>query len=142
MRTREIDKLQALALTARAWARTSHCSRSGVAALIVTEGLDNILSIGVNGNLVGGPNGCDRPGEVGNCGCTHAEANALVKPHARPIGGKVTMVTTMSPCVACVKLLARAGVTRVYYLDKYRHIDEAIRSAEIAGIAMIQLEEK
>lgn len=44
----------------------------------------------------------------------HAEANALryIRPHEVDV-----LVTTMMPCLECVKLIASYGIKRVIYLD-------------------------
>ena len=94
----------------------SSCTRLHVGALILNEEMTQIISMGYNGNVKGGSNKCDST-EPGNCGCIHAEVNALIKP--RPNEGKV-MVVTHSPCKACSKLIVNAGIEKVYYGTDYR----------------------
>jgi dCMP deaminase len=76
--------------------------------------------------------------EDGHCITTvHAEANAILQAAKNGVavdGGE--MYTTASPCWNCFKLIANAGIRRVYYSEFYR--DE--RSSEIAkqiGIDLI-----
>lgn len=51
----------------------------------------------------------------------HAEQNAIVQAGelGNPIKGATVYVTT-SPCKTCSKLLAKAGIKRVVYLDHYK----------------------
>ena len=53
--------------------------------------------------------------------CLHAEENLfakLMKQGVSTIGGKLFM--THSPCPNCAKLIERAGITHVFYIDDYR----------------------
>jgi len=77
-----------------------------------------VLAIGYNGNYKGGPNKCDSS-EPGNCGCLHAEENAIIKldynDHARK-----RLYTTTSPCKMCAKRIINAGIKHVVYSKLYR----------------------
>lgn len=95
----------------------STCSRLHVGAIITNSAGTQIVAMGYNGNARGFPNSCDSD-EPGNCGCIHAECNALIK--APPDEGKI-LYTTHSPCVACAKMVINAGVARVVYADAYRN---------------------
>lgn len=62
---------------------------------------------------------------VHNCGCVHAEANAIANAEMRRSDAKVVLVTTM-PCAACATLLVNVGgVTRVLWDHEYRLSDGA-----------------
>ena len=54
-------------------------------------------------------------GEMGNCGCKHAEIALLEK---MPL--PVIVVLSISPCLNCAKALVKAGVSKVAYLGEYR----------------------
>lgn len=54
----------------------------------------------------------------GDCGCIHAEANALIKAPFHQ--GPLVMYTTLSPCRDCAKLIINSAVTRVFYSELYR----------------------
>jgi dCMP deaminase len=96
----------------------STCTRLKVGAIIANKDLTQ-FSLGYNGNYARGPNVCDS-NEPGNCGCIHAEVNALIKPR----NYKATIIfLTDSPCVNCAKLIINAGITTVYYRNKYRLIE-------------------
>jgi dCMP deaminase len=122
---------------ARQAATRSTCPRKHVGAVIVRD--KTILSTGYNGSLPGLPH-CEDVGcmmEDGHCVATvHAEANAILQ--AAKNGVRIAegeLYTTASPCWNCFKLIATAGVRRIYYGEFYRDP----RSLEIAGAAGIEL---
>ena len=98
----------------------STCDRNKVGAIIVTSDNSQIVGIGYNGNYTGGPNSCDSDLQ-GQCGCIHAEQNALLK-FSSILYKRSKMFTTMSPCSLCAKLIINAGIEKVYYENQYRNI--------------------
>jgi dCMP deaminase len=99
-------------------ASRSTCLRLHVGCVITDIGMTTIYSIGYNGNYRGGPNECDRS-DVGDCGCLHAEDNALVK--LRTEAKNLMLFTTHSPCPACAKRIVNQGSIRsVWYGTEYR----------------------
>lgn len=125
---------------ARQAATRSTCDRKQVGAVIVRD--KTILSTGYNGSIRGMPH-CDEVGhlmEGGHCVATvHAEANAIIQ--AAKNGVRIDgaeLYTTASPCWNCFKLLANAGIGKVYYGEFYRDP----RSLEVArqlGIELVDL---
>jgi dCMP deaminase len=107
----------------------STCTRAQVGAVITDIDMTNIHSIGYNGTARGLPNGCDRS-TPGDCGCVHAEANALIK---SPFGVDLLMFCTLTPCVSCAKLMINKGVRRVYAWKGYRSLEgiDLLRDANI-----------
>jgi dCMP deaminase len=97
-------------------AKRGTCTRMHVGAVITDASKTRALSVGYNGNAAHLPNICDRVDE-GNCGCLHAEMNALLK---APSGPPLILFTTYAPCEACAKAIINAGVTHVYYASFYR----------------------
>lgn len=93
----------------------STCKRLKVGAVLMDDDMTQ-FTIGYNGNYKGGPNFCDSD-EPGNCGCIHAEVNALIKP--RNFKANI-MFLTDSPCVNCAKLIINAGIQKVYFKNEYR----------------------
>lgn len=104
--------------------KLSTCERLQVGAVITDKYLERVFSVGYNGNARGEPNRCDSPDEPGNCGCIHAEANALIKcqEHDRE---KVLFITT-SPCIQCAKLIVNSGFSRVFFTKHYRTPEQSI----------------
>lgn len=116
------------------------CPRKHVGAVIVRDRA--VLSTGYNGSLRGLSH-CEDVGcvmEDGHCVTTvHAEANAILQAAKNGIPiDNAELYTTASPCWPCFKMIANAGIRKIYYGEFYR--DE--RSREVArqiGIDLIDL---
>ncbi len=103
-------------------ATRSTCDRKHVGAVIVKD--RTILSTGYNGSIRGMPH-CDDVGhmmEDGHCVATiHAETNAILQAAKNGVmidGAEIYI--TASPCWPCFKMLANAGIKKVYYGEFYR----------------------
>jgi dCMP deaminase len=121
-------------------ATRSTCPRKHVGAVIVRD--KTILSTGYNGSLPGLPH-CEEVGcmmEDGHCVATvHAEANAILQAAKNGVmiaGGE--LYTTASPCWNCFKLIATAGVKRIYYGEFYRD-KRSLEIARDAGVELVSL---
>ena len=118
-------------------ATRSTCDRKAVGAVIVRG--KTILSTGYNGSIKGADH-CDDAGhEMENDHCVrtiHAEANAIVQAarHGIRIENSAIYVTA-SPCYDCFKMIANAGINKIYFGEFYR--DERI--IELAEKLDIQL---
>lgn len=122
---------------AKSLQKRATCSRSKVGCVVVSEDFQRVYGIGYNGNYKGGPNKCDSD-QPGNCGCLHAEDNALLKVSERPSINKV-MFVTMSPCIICAKrIINKGGFTKIYFEEKYRNVD-GIQLLRSQGINCIQV---
>jgi dCMP deaminase len=121
-------------------ATRSTCDRKYVGAVIVRDRM--ILSTGYNGSIRGLPH-CDEVGhemENGHCVRTvHAEANAIVQAARNGVRIEAADIyVTASPCYNCFKLIANAGIKRIFYGELYR--DTRIKEhAREAGIELIHL---
>lgn len=99
-------------------AEESKCPRKHTGCCIHLE--SGMLSIGFNGHAPGGPNEWAYT-ENGDPEVVHAELNALGKLLEQGVSAKnSTVYITLSPCLDCAKLLVRAKVKRVVYLEQYR----------------------
>ncbi len=122
-------------------ATRSTCDRKHVGAVIVRG--KTILATGYNGSIRGLKH-CDDVGhemENGHCVRTvHAEANAIVQSARHGIRLEDSEIfVTASPCYNCFKLIANAGIKKIYFGELYR--DERIHDhAREAGIELIHLE--
>lgn len=77
---------------------------------VTAEGFNGILAIkATNGNEG------ECTGEIGNCGCTHAEINLL-----RKMPDPIVVIVSHSPCLDCARALVAAGVMEVQYGEEYR----------------------
>ena len=125
---------------ARQVATRSTCDRKHVGAVIVRD--RRILSTGYNGSIRGLAH-CDEAGhmmEGGHCVRTvHAEANAIVQAACNGVAiDRSEVYITASPCWNCFKLLANAGVRRIYFGEFYR--DERIHDfAQQLDIELVDL---
>jgi len=101
-------------------AKRSYDPRHRVGAVIVTEDMTRVLSVGYNGNYSGGPNEVesDIPGQSG---MLHAEINALLKCDYNDPKNKI-MYVTLSPCRMCAKAIINSGVKEVVYSEEYRDL--------------------
>lgn len=107
-------------------ATRSHCVRAQVGAVLTKD--TRIISIGYNGPPAGTHNcdeewpteGCSRDSK-GSCSLAlHAEENAIL--YAVKNGSKIegaTLYTTLSPCIACARLILSSGIKEVYFKDSY-----------------------
>lgn len=106
----------------------STCARLKVGCAIVTPDFRKVLAVGYNGNVSGGKNDCDLHGEkaVGNCGCLHAEENAVINCDVPRSTEKIVFCTHL-PCLMCAKrLINLGGVTAVFYKSDYRKRDSLV----------------
>lgn len=121
-------------------ATRSTCGRKHVGAVIVRD--RTILSTGYNGSLRGAPH-CDDVGhdmDHDHCVRTvHAEANAIAQSAKHGVRiDQAEIYVTASPCLTCFKLVANAGITKVYYKEFYR--DERITEyAKQAGVKLVYM---
>ena len=114
-------------------AKRSHCIKKHVGAVLTKD--TRIISIGYNGPPAGTHN-CDVEFPINGCAtdskgsCSlalHAEQNAIlyaVKNNTSVEGS--TLFVTLSPCLACARIIFSMGISRVIYLYSY---------AEYKGIA-------
>ncbi len=121
-------------------ATRSTCDRKHVGSVIVKD--KTILSTGYNGSIRGMPH-CDEVGhmlENDHCVATiHAEANAILQAAKNGVMiNEAEIYITASPCWLCFKMLANAGIKKIYYGEFYR--DERIfDTAKKLGIELIHI---
>ena len=107
-------------------AQRSHCIKRHVGAVLTRE--TRIISVGYNGPPAGTHN-CDE--EFPDTGCAvdskgsctlaiHAEQNAILyaAKNKVDINGS-TLYVSLSPCLACARIIYTMGITRVVYLNSY-----------------------
>ena len=94
----------------------STCARMNVGAVITSLDLSQIYSYGYNGVAKGLFNNC-LSNEAGNCGCIHAEQNALIKQRNKESS---ILFCSHQPCPKCQMLILNSNVSLVYYKSIYR----------------------
>jgi len=104
----------------------SHCIKAQVGAVLTKD--TRIISVGYNGPPAGthncdeefGETGCPRDSK-GSCSLAlHAEQNAIL--YALKNGSDVsgaTLYVTLSPCIACARVIFTMKIKKVLYLDSY-----------------------
>jgi dCMP deaminase len=107
-------------------AKRSHCVKRNVGAVLVKD--TRIVSIGYNGPPAGthncdtdfGASGCNRD-RKGSCSLAiHAEQNAIL--YAAKNGTSIegsTLYLTLSPCLACARIIFSMKISKVVYLNSY-----------------------
>ena len=125
---------------AREVATRSTCDRKHVGA-VITRG-KTILATGYNGSIRGLAH-CDDAGhEMENTHCVrtiHAEANAIVQSARHGVRLEDSEIyVTASPCYDCFKMIANAGINKIYFSEFYRD-DRIIDHAREIGIKLIDL---
>lgn len=107
-------------------AKRSHCIKKHVGAVLTKD--TRIISIGYNGPPAGTHNcdvefpseGCARDSK-GSCSLAlHAEQNAIL--YAVKNNTSVedsTLYVTLSPCLACARIIFSMGISKVVYLFSY-----------------------
>lgn len=107
-------------------AKRSHCVKAKVGAVLTKD--TRIISLGYNGPPAGTHNcdlewpetGCPRDSK-GSCSLAlHAEQNAILYAAKNnvPIEG-CTLYVTLSPCIACARIIYTTGIRRVIFKDSY-----------------------
>ena len=124
-------------------ATRSTCDRKHVGAVIVRD--KTILSTGYNGSIKGLPHCQDAGCEMVDSHCvrtSHAEANAIVQAAKNGVSiDKSEIYVTASPCYDCFKLIANAGITKIYYEEFYRD-QRIIDRSKVLGIQLMSLDRK
>jgi dCMP deaminase len=118
----------------------STCDRKHVGAVIVRD--KSILATGYNGSIRGLPH-CDEEGhlmEEGHCVRTvHAEANAIVQAAKNGVRiDQAGIYVTASPCWGCFRLIANAGLGRIYFGEFYRD-QKIFEFSQRLGIELVDL---
>lgn len=107
-------------------AKRSHCVKNQVGAVLTKD--TRIISIGYNGPPADTHNcdeewpehGCPRDSRNSCSLALHAEENAIL--YAVKNGTQIqnaTLYTTLSPCIACARLILSSGIIQVYFRDSY-----------------------
>ena len=128
----------------------SHCVKAQVGAVLTKD--TRIVSLGYNGPPAGTHN-CDQEWPQDGCardrkgGCSlalHAEANAILYASKNQITMEgATLYVTLSPCLACAKIIYTTGIKKVIYLESYAafkgiDIEEGVEFLKKFGVSVEQ----
>lgn len=107
-------------------AQRSHCVKMHVGAVLTKD--TRIVSLGYNGPPAGTHNcdvewpeeGCPRDSK-GSCSLAlHAEQNAILYASKNNVSVEgSTLYITLSPCIACARIIFTTGIKKVIYLNSY-----------------------
>jgi dCMP deaminase len=133
-------------------AKRSHCVKNQVGAVLTKD--TRIISIGYNGPPAETHN-CDEEWPLEGCprdsrnSCSlalHAEENAIL--YAIKNGTQIqgaTLYTTLSPCIACARLILSSGIITVYFNHSYAAYkglanDEGVDFLNKFGVNCVKIE--
>jgi dCMP deaminase len=131
-------------------ASRSHCVKAQVGAVLAKE--TRIISLGYNGPPAGTYNcdevwpsdGCPRDSK-GSCSLAlHAEQNAILYAAKNNIAlDGSTLYVTLSPCIACARVIFTIGIKKVFYLNSYADFkglksDEGVDFLRKFGVEVIR----
>lgn len=99
----------------------SKCQDKKTAAILVSEDLMQVYSIGINGGPKGGRNClCKENASIPKYTCVHSEMNCLVKNTCINDIPKI-MICTKQPCQMCASLIVNSctNIIQVWYIESY-----------------------
>lgn len=127
----------------------SHCVKAQVGAVLTKD--TRIISLGYNGPPSGTHNcdvefpveGCARDSK-GSCSLAlHAEQNAILyAANNGTIMKGSTLYVTLSPCIACARVIYTVGISKVYYKHSYAQFkglttDEGVDFLKRFGVEVV-----
>jgi dCMP deaminase len=128
----------------------SHCVKAHVGAVLAKD--TRIISVGYNGPPAGTHN-CDEewPGvgcstdRKGSCSLAlHAEQNAILYATKNNVSmDGATLYVTLSPCIACARVIFTIGIKKVVFLKSYAEYkkiekDEGVEFLRKFGVEVVQ----
>lgn len=120
-------------LVAKLYANLSTAERLKCGAALVTPDNSRIIMCGYNGTLSGLDNTCEE-NSITKAEVVHAEQNVLMACAKLGISTNgCILYCTHSPCIDCAKLIATAGISRVYFNSYYRK-QEGLELLQRAGV--------
>lgn len=137
---------------AQSLAGRSHCVKMKVGAVLTKD--TRIISIGYNGPPAGTHNcdtewpdtGCPRDSK-GSCSLAlHAEQNAILYASKNNVAIEgSTLFITLSPCIACARIIFSTGIKKVFYLNSYAQYkgidrDEGVDFLKKFGVSVEKFE--
>lgn len=126
-----------MSFAVKAAQQSTSCKRK-VGAVIVKD--NNCISIGWNGTLPGHDNHCEDCNGRTKTDVVHAEENATGH-LSRFTGGadNGSIFVTTAPCFVCSRLIIKAGIKEVYFLDEYKNQD-GIQNLIKSNLVVIKME--
>ncbi len=135
-------------------AKRSHCVKAKVGAVLTKD--TRIISVGYNGPPAGTHNcdqefpeeGCPRDSK-GSCSLAlHAEQNAILYASKNNVSiDGCTLDVTLSPCIACARVIFTIGIKKVFYMNSYADFkklpsDEGVDFLRKFGVEVVRYVKK
>lgn len=135
-------------------AKRSHCVKAQVGAVLTKD--TRIISLGYNGPPTGTHNcdvewpeeGCPRDSK-GSCSLAlHAEQNAILYAAKNQMALEgATLYVTLSPCIACARVIFTTGIKKVFFKDSYAafkglNSDEGVDFLRKFGVEVVKYEKQ
>ncbi|MBI4930188.1 MAG: dCMP deaminase family protein [Bacteroidetes bacterium] len=131
-------------------AQRSHCVKIKVGAVLTKD--TRIVSLGYNGPPAGTHNcdiewpkdGCPRDSKGGCSLALHAEQNAIIYASKNNVPlENCSVYVTLSPCLACARIIYASGIRKVIYLNSYAEYkglpsDEGVDFLQRFGVEVIR----
>lgn len=131
-------------------AHKSHCVKIKVGAVLTQD--TRIISLGYNGPPAGTHNcdeqwpekGCARDRKGGCSLAIHAEENAILYAAKNKVTIEgATLYVTLSPCLACARIIYTTGIKNVLFLKSYAEYkgldtDEGVEFLQRFGVSVKQ----
>lgn len=131
-------------------AERSHCVKAKVGAVLTKD--TRIISVGYNGPPAGTHNcdeewpdkGCSTD-RKGSCSLAlHAEQNAILYATKNKVSiDGATLYVTLSPCIACARVIFTIGIKKVVFLNSYAEFkkiekDEGVDFLKKFGVDVVR----
>lgn len=114
----------------------STCNRAQCGCIIYPRDFSSVEAIGYNGPPRGRPNDSCLELE-GQCGCIHAEANAIAK--LKGERDDLVLMTTMSPCYLCAGLIVNCGRIKIVVYERAYRNPSGLKLCSSAGLICMEL---
>jgi len=129
---RSMRKLIVMARFAHELAALSVCKRLACGAIVFPKDFSAVHSIGYNGPARKLPHSfCS--GIKQDCGCAHAEQNAINKLDSQAIKD-ATLYCTTAPCWRCATAIVNSGAIDLVYWSNFYSDDRGLQILELAGV--------
>lgn len=134
---RYVTKVRAICKFGNELKLLSACKRLQVGCVVFDPECNSVLGIGYNGPPRGRPNdSCS--GSENQCGCVHAEANALIKSLSK--NSPCLMYSTSAPCERCAGLIVNSGIVTSMIYDRDYRLDGGLKLLAESGIDLMRVD--
>ncbi len=69
----------------------------------------------------------------------HAEIVALLRLDISKINENTTLISSMSCCINCLKMINNFGIKNIKFINKHKSYKESLEIASVLGVSFIQI---